>query len=131
MPARAITAQLHAYGADDLFAAIESDDVVILEACLRAGVHVEARDDEGHTGLMLAALRGHDACYNALRAAGASLDTKDGQGVAAITYVRNFGALPRQNVLALRAAMLRSLLRAKHQHGQAGDPADAGNTAGG
>jgi ankyrin repeat protein len=102
-------------GAEDLFRAIEDSDVTTLRACLAAGVSVESRDEEGRTPLMLAALRGHETCYDELRGAGASLTARDRQGVQALVYVQNFGALPRKKVLALRASMLRSLLKLRNE----------------
>jgi hypothetical protein len=54
--------------------AIKADDVAVLEGLLRAGADINARDEHGQTGLMIAARDGKTEVVRWLVAHGADLD---------------------------------------------------------
>ncbi|RVT90559.1 ankyrin repeat domain-containing protein [Sphingomonas crocodyli] len=60
-----------------LFDAARLGRIDVLPALLEAGVDIEARDDKGHTPLILASYNGHAAATEALIKAGARVDAPD------------------------------------------------------
>ncbi|MDR3707481.1 MAG: ankyrin repeat domain-containing protein [Capsulimonadaceae bacterium] len=58
-----------------------TDDI---EACLDKGADLNAKNNDGHTALMIAALECHTDCVNALVAAGADVNLKANDGQTAL-----------------------------------------------
>lgn len=58
----------------DWKAAIAADDTKALQACVEAGADIDARDEHGQTGLMIAARDGRTASVRWLAAHGADLN---------------------------------------------------------
>lgn len=64
--------------------ALRDGDLPAVEAGLRAGLDVNARDSYGQTPLMLASLHGHTAVVSVLIAHGADLDVTAKFGLSAL-----------------------------------------------
>jgi cell wall assembly regulator SMI1 len=63
-----------------MFAAVEAGDVAHVKRLLAAGVDADVRNDNNITPLILAAVKGHEAVFHALVAAGANLHATRGYG---------------------------------------------------
>ncbi len=70
--------------ADSFHDAVISGDVETVRALLDAGADVEARTEDGHTALMLAAAGSHEGIVRALLDAGADVNAKDYEGYTAL-----------------------------------------------
>ncbi|MBQ7544826.1 MAG: ankyrin repeat domain-containing protein [Synergistaceae bacterium] len=69
----------------------QSGDAEAVEEALRHGANVNARDDEGETALMRAALNGHADAAEVLLSHGAKADARDDQGKTAFDIAQAKG----------------------------------------
>ncbi len=72
--------------ADSFHDAVISGDVETVRALLDAGADVEARTEDGHTALMLAAAGSHEGIVRMLLDAGADVNARDEKGWTALMW---------------------------------------------